>query len=210
MKDIFFTKGPREPKKNAKNYWALPLHILLSLNTHLRWFFPLFRTNKCNFFRLWKLKWRWWFWWGSTITYSIWDCEHCNVHKRFVFCKSRRAISCSLQIKMCNYCKVQATGTAFLKDDVWLKIQHVAGSYTVDIHFGAWSYTVVIHNWISNGYPSWSWMKAVSTIPLQLTPWSGYLVVKWWGAENHGGSWIIDLNNSPLQHPNKSFSVPIW
>ena len=108
MKDIFFTKGPREPKKNAKNYWALPLHILLSLNTHLRWFFPLFRTNKCNFFRLWKLKWRWWFWWGSTITYSIWDCEHCNVHKRFVFCKSRRAISCSLQIKMCNYCKVQA------------------------------------------------------------------------------------------------------
>ena len=107
MKDIFFTKGPREPKKNAKNYWALPLHILLSLNTHLRWFFPLFRTNKCNFFRLWKLKWRWWFWWGSTITYSIWDCEHCNVHKRFVFCKSRRAISCSLQIKMCNYCKVQ-------------------------------------------------------------------------------------------------------
>ena len=99
------------------------------------------------------------------------------------------------------------TGTAFLKDDVWLNIHPGAGSYTVDIHFGAWSYTVVIHNWISNGYPSWSWMKAVSTIPLQLTPWSGYLVVKWWGAENHRRSWIIDLNNSPLPHPNKSFSV---
>ena len=116
----------------------------------------------------------------------------------FVLCKSRCAINARLRL---------TNGTAFLKDDVWLKIHHVAGSYTVDIHLGAWSYTVVIHYWIPNGYPLWSWMKAVSTIPLQLTPWSGYLVVKCWGAENHGGSWIIDSNNSPLPHPNKSFSV---
>ena len=80
----------------------------------------------------------------------------------FVLCKSRSAIISRIRL---------TTGTDLLEDDVWLNIHHGAGSYTVDIP------------WISNGYPSWNWMKAVSTIPLQLTTWSGYLVVKCWGAK---------------------------
>ena len=155
--------------------------------------FPLFRTNKCNFSYFAK--------WSEnddfdedqpqTISSDTVNIAICTKDlfsaspdvQWFVLCKSRCVIIARLRL---------TNGTAILEDDVWLNIHPgwvIYSGYPLDIQ------------WLS----LMELDESVSTIPLQLTTWSGYLVVKCWGAENHGGSWIIDLNNSPLPHPNKSF-----